>query len=137
MDFSERIFDMKIKGYCCSQIIMAMGLEDMGKENGELVAAMRGLCNGMEAGKACGTLSAVLCLIYLALPGRDADECREEFMCWFIDCFGGCDCDEITGGDPAKKLSICPSLVAGSYAKLYEVLFEDRLGCAFDGNPGR
>jgi hypothetical protein len=136
MDFSERIFDMKIKGYCCSQIIMAMGLEDMGRENCELVAAMRGLCNGMEEGKACGTLSAAACLICLALAGREADECREEFMAWFFDCFGGYDCDEITGGDPAKKISLCPSLVSASYAKLYEILFEDRLGGGFNDSPG-
>jgi hypothetical protein len=35
---NEDIFELKLHGYCCSQIIMELGLRKLGKENSDLVA---------------------------------------------------------------------------------------------------
>ena len=57
---NEEILDLKLKGYCCSQMIMEMGLRRLEKENEDLVSAMAGLCDGMWSGRVCGILSARL-----------------------------------------------------------------------------
>jgi hypothetical protein len=117
---------MKLKGYCCSQIIMALGLEDLGRENEDLIAAMGAFCNGMEEGKLCGTLAAAVALLFLVDARAAADGLRAEIMDWFFDCFGGYDCDEITGGNAMNRISICPGMVVQTYEKLQELL-EERL----------
>jgi hypothetical protein len=53
---NQDIFELKLHGYCCSQIIMELGLRKMEKENSDLIAAMAGLCNGLWQGKTCGLL---------------------------------------------------------------------------------
>ncbi|MDR3294654.1 MAG: C-GCAxxG-C-C family protein [Clostridiales Family XIII bacterium] len=122
MELNERLFEMKLKGYCCSRTIMALGLEDLGKENEDLIAAMGGFCNGMENGKLCGTLAAAVALLFL-VDARAADlELRAALMDWFYDQFGGYDCDEIINGDPTKKVTFCPGMVAETYRKLQDLL---------------
>ena len=51
----ERMMDLRMKGYCCSQIVMQMGLDHLGKENPDLIATSAGRCDGMYSGKTCGT----------------------------------------------------------------------------------
>ena len=62
----EKIFTLKMQNYCCSQIVMAIGLEKLGIENPQLIEAMAGLCEGVKCGSICGTASAAVCLMYLA-----------------------------------------------------------------------
>jgi hypothetical protein len=122
MEFNERLFDLKIKGYCCSQIIMALGIKDMGKENDDLIAAMGAFCVGLEEGKLCGTLAAAVCLLFIA-DGRAArDGLRGEIMDWFYDRFGGYDCDDIVRGNEMNKISVCPGMIAETYEKVCELL---------------
>ena len=72
----EKIFTLKMNGYCCSQIIMEIGLELMDRENPDLVEAMAGLCDGAKCGRICGVVSAANCLMYLA----DAKNAENEFI---------------------------------------------------------
>jgi hypothetical protein len=123
-DLAERVFELKLKGYCCSQIIMALGLEDLEKENDDLIAAMGGLCNGLEDGKLCGALAAAVCLLYLADPRTAQQGLRADLTDWFYDRFGGYDCDEITQGNPLNKIQICPGMILETYEMLRELLGE-------------
>lgn len=118
----DRIFELKMNGYCCSQIIMQMGLDHMGKENPDLIAAMRGLCNGLQEGKVCGTLSAAACLLFLADPERAATRLNLELLEWFYDAFGAIDCEELLEGDPMNKVAKCPMIVESTYKKVVELL---------------
>jgi hypothetical protein len=122
MDLNERIFDLKLKGYCCSQIIMALGLADLERENDDLIAAMGAFCNGLDEGKLCGTLAAAAALLSVADARAAETERRAVLMDWFYDRFGGYDCDDILQGNDMNKLAICPGMIAETYEKLSELL---------------
>lgn len=119
---NEEIFDLRLKGYCCSQIIMEMGLKRMDKENPDLIAAMAGLCNGFWVGKTCGIYSACLCLLYLA----DAEEASRynaaAFSDWFEDAFESTECDELLDNNPMNKIEKCPVMLEASFEKVSELL---------------
>ena len=115
-----RIMELKFKGYCCSQIIMQMGLEGLGKENIELVDAMAGLCHGMHSGKTCGTLSAAFCLMYLA-DKRQANTMCNELYDWFEELFGSTECDILLEGNPLNKAVLCKEIVEGTYLRLVDM----------------
>lgn len=119
---SERIFEFKLKGYCCSQIIMGLGLESLEKENDDLIRAMGGFCNGLEEGKLCGTLAAGVALLYMVDPKEANKELRSSLMDWFYDRFGGYECEEILEGNPMNKLEICPVMIEETYEMICELL---------------
>ncbi len=120
----SRIMELKFQGFCCSQIIMQMGLEGMGRENDDLIAAMAGLCDGMRRGNVCGTLSAAFCLLHL-IDGKQAGRLCDELYDWFEDSYGSVECDAILGGNPLNKAAICGDLVENTYKKLAEMLEEN------------
>jgi hypothetical protein len=125
----ERIFAYRLKGYCCSQIIMAMALEDMGRgENPDLIAAMGGFCDGLHEGRLCGTLAAAICVLYIAEPYEADRTLRAEIMDWFLDLYGSYECEEITGGKPLNKHSICPPMLVAVYERLLDIALEARMG---------
>jgi hypothetical protein len=118
MSIQERLFEQRLKNHCCSQTIMALSLEDLGKENEDLVQAMAAFCNGMGKGKICGTLAAAIAVLHVADPKGAVEQNQEELMDWFLDRFGGYDCEEIVHDDPLEKIRICPMLVEETYEQL-------------------
>ncbi|MDR1574282.1 MAG: C-GCAxxG-C-C family protein [Clostridiales Family XIII bacterium] len=122
MELNEKIFDLKLKGYCCSQIITALGLAQMEKENDDLIAAMGAFCVGLEEGKLCGTLAAAAALLFVADARAAGAELRAELMDWFYDRFGGYDCDDILQGNEMNKIAVCPGMITETYEKLCELL---------------
>ena len=118
----EKIFTLKMNGYCCSQIIMEIGLEKLGMENPQLVEAMAGLCDGVKCGKMCGAASAAVCLMYVADAKAAEDGMIQEYLDWFEESFGGLDCKELLGNDPMAKLDKCPMMVESTLVKLEELL---------------
>lgn len=118
----DRIFELRMNGYCCSQIIMQMGLLHVRKENPDLIAAMKGLCNGLQEGKVCGTLSAAACLLFLADPEGAALRLNLELLEWFYDSFEAYDCEELLAGNPMNKIAKCPMIVEETYKKIAELL---------------
>ncbi len=119
---NEEIFELKLHGYCCSQIIMEMGLRRMNKENPDLIAAMAALCNGFWRGKLCGIYSACLCLLYLADPD-EADRFNAGAFCdWFEDSFGNTECSALLDNDPMNKIEKCPAMIEASFTKVSELL---------------
>lgn len=119
---NEEILELKLKGYCCSQMIMEMGLRRLGKENEDLIAAMAGLCDGMRSGRACGILSAAICLLYLADPKEASQGLTEDLTDWFEDAFGAIDCEELIGNDPMGKVEKCPVMLESTFAMAAEML---------------
>lgn len=134
------------KGYCCSQILMLLALNEMGRENPDLVRSAAGLCNGLgDCSGPCGvyTGAAVVLGLYGG-KGTDAEEpvdvlpvMLEQLGDWFAEAtnpFGGSSCADILGGEcgqphPAR----CGSLVSGASARVREILVENGL----DPSQGR
>ena len=124
MDVKERVLMEKLKRHCCSESIMAMFLQDSGRENEELAKAMGAFCGGMRAGLVCGTLAAAICVIFVASESYEqaCDELRSEMMNWFLNRYGSYSCADIIDGDETRKITYCPIIVEETYCKLMEML---------------
>lgn len=118
----DRILDLNMQGYCCSQIIMQIGLDNLGKENTDLIVAMKALCNGLQEGKLCGCLTAASCVLYLADSERAATRLNTELMEWFDDTFGALDCNDLLEGNPLNKIEKCPMIIEATCKKLEDLL---------------
>lgn len=118
---NQEILELKLKGYCCSQIIMGLGLKRLNKENPDLIAAMAGLCNGMWMGKTCGIISAAVCLFYLADP-EQAGKNAEELLEWFEEHFESMECHALIGDNPLNKVEKCPLMLEASFQKIAEMM---------------
>jgi hypothetical protein len=71
-DTSLEVMRLAGGGYSCAQIVMALGLRVMGRENPDLVRAMGGLAMGAASGSVCGALTGGLCLLGVHLgKGQD------------------------------------------------------------------
>jgi len=119
---SQEILEYKLRGYCCSQIVMAMGLERLGKENKELVEAMGGLCFGMNQGRTCGIITAAMCLLQLADPVETEKRHAADFINWFEDVFGSAECRELLEGNPLNKAEKCPQMLDAAFKQISELL---------------
>lgn len=119
---NEKIFNYKLKGYCCSQIITAMGLEAMGKENPDYVQASAGLCFGLGRGRDCGIVAAAVCLMYLANPEDAHRGLADDFVDWFEATFDAMDCETLLDGNPLNKVEKCPMMLEASFTKLCELM---------------
>lgn len=119
---NQDILQYKLKGYCCSQIIMAMGLEKLGKENPDLIQATAGLCNGVWQEKICGTLSAGVCLLCLADPHEAGKTYISELVDWFEASFGNTECSALINGNPLAKTETCPMIIEATFTKISEML---------------
>lgn len=119
---NQEILELKLQGYCCSQIIMELGLRKLGKENPDLTAAMAGLCNGLWKEKTCGIYSAALCLFYLADPEGASRVHIGAFSDWFEDSFGELECAALLEGNPMSKVEKCPAMLDASFKKICELM---------------
>lgn len=140
MDIIDRIMELSRCGYFCSQILAILLLETLGKENKDFVKAMQGLNGGVGfSGGCCGCMTGGACIIsYLTGKGEDTEYEHEEhksslgeFTQWFTDemmvQFGGTDCRDITKGNPARRVEVCPQIIADTFMKCMEILSEKGL----------
>lgn len=136
-DSSLKIMQLSSQGYCCSQMMVMLALEDQGEENAPLVRAMSGLCQGVaHSGGMCGVISGGACVIGLyAAKGSEMEEEHEKFklmvselMDWFTELttaeYGGPTCDHITSGTHVPDIGICGSLIEKARSKVLEILAE-------------
>lgn len=138
-DISLRLLQHASSGLCCSQIMLALALEEQGRENHELVRAMAGLCNGLgDCSGQCGVLLGGLCLIsmHTAASGpQDPEDQRlpmllQTFADWFREelcaAYGGCSCAQILGpencGRPDQEK--CGGLLVAAYGRCLEIMVE-------------
>jgi len=138
MDESGRFIALRQQGYYCSQILLLLGLEMMGKDDPDLVRAMQGLAGGMGfSGELCGALTGGACLLGLytgkGTPEQTEDE-RLNFMVqdlvkWFKaeygQPYGGIRCEEIMAGNGQNINLRCPRMVEGVFQKVKELLVEN------------
>jgi len=136
-----RILQLSMAGYCCTQIMLIMALEEEEKENPDLVRAVNGLCNGIgNDQKTCGVLIGGIGILGLyAGKGTLREYSKDgysamirEFMEWFEDDFGSTDCIDLIGvtkfTDPDSDQSYmvkCGDLLTKSYLKIQEILLEN------------
>lgn len=135
-----KMFKLANSGYCCSQIMVIMYLEDNGIENVPLVKAMSGLCAGIGSqGKACGVLTGAACLFGI-FAGKGTDEetrddnlkkMIQEFTKWFENEFEYSECVDIITVDVLSDINQheaypvkCGSIIQKSYNKVNEILKE-------------
>lgn len=138
MDEMERIVELKQQGFYCSQIILLMGMDLLGKNNPDLVRSMNGLTHGLGySGEICGALTGGACLLGL-YAGKGAPEepedprvdfLVEDLVKWFkaeyIPRYGGIRCEEILRDVPRGQIARCPVLVIESFQKVKELLVEN------------
>ena len=127
MDTKERVLDGILNKYCCSENIMNLFLEDMGRapeERADLVKAMGAFCGGLREGLACGALCAAMAALFIA--EEDYDRAREDLgpdmMGWFKERFGAWNCAELLEGDESRRMTLCPVIVEETYDKLLDIL---------------
>ena len=130
-----RILELSQGGFCCSQILLMMGLEEKGTDNIDLIRAMGGLCGGVGgSGKNCGALTGGACLLSL-YTGRGAEDeadmpfsnlMMNQLIQWFDEeigsLYGGNDCVQILENNPMNRMERCPDLIEKVYEKVKEIL---------------
>lgn len=118
----DRIQELMFEGYCCSQIIMILGLEMLNKKNPDLITSIAGLCKGMGRGKTCGTLSAAYCLLTLVDPIQAQTTHIPALNQWFLDTFESTECEELVQNNPAVIATLCPELIRATFDKISEMM---------------
>nr|WP_321258332.1 DV_1555 family C-GCAxxG-C-C protein [uncultured Pseudodesulfovibrio sp.] len=145
-DTGLKMMELGGKGYCCSQIMVMLALDEMGRDNPDLIRAASGLCNGLgDCSGVCGvyTGAAVLLGLYGG-KGEDMEEpadvlplMLEELRDWFVDTtkhYGGTACKDILDGQCGQPdTTRCGGLVAATYARIREILVDNGL----DPSEGR
>ncbi len=129
MDLADRVKELSLQGYCCSQIIMLLGLEGLKKENPDMIEAMAGLCNGMHSGDVCGIITSACCLLALADRKKAASFMNEELLQWFSAEYGGAlasiRCSDILRGREHDKFNICPLMCEETFQKILSIMHEN------------
>lgn len=137
MDLFDRIMELSRYGYFCAQILAILMQDVTGEENPGLVKAMGGLNGGVGFSQGCcGCMTGGVCLIS-GFTGKGEDTGYDhpehkaamgEFTRWFEEEmtaeYGGIDCRDITGGNPAKRVEYCPQIIAATFEKCMEILDE-------------
>jgi len=147
-DTTQRILELHNEGFGCSQILLLLGLEALGRSNPGLIRAMSGLAGGVgSSGNLCGALTGGACLIGLYAGKGDAGEEEhdrfflmvDELVEWFVNKVGrpcgGINCVEI-GDCPlalATPLPRCCGIVLATWNKVGEILGENRISLAGGG----
>lgn len=133
-------FKLSTMGFCCSQIMVKLALEEEDKENTDLVRAMGGFCKGIAGKqKTCGVLTGGMGILGLYggkgsemdFQKRNYGVMMEEFITWFEEEFKSTDCIDLIGvynftdenneSYPVK----CGDILVKSYEKIREILFKN------------
>lgn len=137
-DLALRLFKLSSSGYCCSQIMLKLALDDEESRNDDLIRAAQGLCRGIaDTQKSCGILSGGIGVLGLyGAKGHDDEDANADFSqmvhayhTWFCAEFGSSECAELIGvrdfhsGDQSFK-PICAGMIQKAYVKVYEILLE-------------
>jgi len=120
------IHELTMKGYCCSQIMIMLGLEYLDQKNEQMVDAAAGLCLGMRTEKTCGILTGTVLMLTLIDKENALLYMIPEFVEWFEDeyaqKYGGINCCDILEGQPITKAIKCPDIMEKSLEKAKELL---------------
>lgn len=130
-----KMVELSQAGFFCSQILLIIGLEALGRDNPDVVRAMAGLNGGLGfCGKTCGALTGGACLIGLYAGKGTVEETEHNYLIdmvgqlvdWFEaevkEQYGGIDCEAILENNPANRMARCPQLVLKTLGKVEEIL---------------
>lgn len=138
-EIAFKVFKLSALGYCCTQIMLKMALDEEGSNNEDIIRSANGLCNGIGGRQStCGILIGGIMIIGLyAGKGRDDEYYKEnygdmvhEFTRWFEEEFESMDCIDIIGvnkfddGETSYMLK-CGHIIIKSYEKVIEILIEN------------
>lgn len=137
-DMAFRLFKLVNSGYCCTQIMVKMALDEEEKENEDLLRAVNGLCMGVgSTQKTCGVLTGGIAILGLyAGKGNDSEYPKEEYSSmvdefteWFESEFGSTECADIIGVCDVTDYTTnqkyrlkCGDTLIKSYEKIQEIL---------------
>ena len=120
-----RLHQLLLSGKCCSQALVALGLELRGETNPQLETAAAALCMGVRNGLTCGALTGAAMLLNLFDPETAMGQMIPELSQWFEEhygeAYGSPDCRSILEGNLANKTR-CPGMVENTYRKARELL---------------
>ncbi len=130
-----RMMQLSAEGFCCSQILIKLTLEDMGEDNIPLVRAMAGLCEGFGTGELCGVASGAACVMALyaakGSPEEQTLDCYPLLLAQFMDWFkgsstswGGIRCDDIIAFHGGKKPEVCGGILQRARETILAILAE-------------
>lgn len=136
-----QVLKLSMAGYCCTQIMLKMALDEEEKENIDLLRAVNGLCNGIgNMQKTCGVLTGGIAILGLyagkgeeqAYPKKGFTSMIDEFIEWFESDFQSTNCRDIIGVTEFKDesndqgyLVKCGDILGKSYNKVKEILTEN------------
>ncbi|SMP51883.1 DVU_1555 family C-GCAxxG-C-C protein [Anoxynatronum buryatiense] len=141
-----KMFQLVNAGFCCTQVMMKLALEEEEKENEDLIRAVGGLCKGIGGRqKTCGVLTGGIAIIGLyagkgnvaEYPQSNYGSMVEDYINWFEEVFKSLECMDIIGVHnftdhennvyPLK----CGDILVKSYVKLQEILkdYDYEYGC--------
>ena len=127
-DAAREIVRLSQEGYCCSQIMVQMGLDAMGDDNPQLLDAVKGLCGGLYSGMICGTLTGAACLLSLYDKEKAKSYMIPKLVEWFNETYtklyGGIRCDCIIDGNPMTRMERCPKIMEETFEKCRSLLAE-------------
>ena len=126
MDAKERVLNKRAAGYCCSETVMSLCLEDLGRNpdsDRDLIKSMGAYCGGLHEGLSCGALCAAVAVLWIVEddPIKAHDEIGPEMMAWFQERFGSWNCADLLDGDESWMMTLCPIIMEDTYLKVREM----------------
>ena len=122
-DLMEQVL---MRGVCCSEALVRLGLALRGEENETFALASAGLCDGLHGGHLCGALTGGALLLAMFDRPFAARSMIPELTGWFDDIYGmeygSMNCEDITGGDAHRKVEVCRPLIRAVGDKCVELL---------------
>ena len=106
--------------------LVQLGLEHMGQENPQLLAAASGLCSGVRNSLLCGALTGAACMANILDPENANAVIVPELAEWFAaemgELYGGANCADILSGNPGNRKARCAAVIEMTYLKTKEIL---------------
>lgn len=137
-DIAFRAFKLASCGFCCTQIMIKLALDDEENENNDLIRALNGFCMGIGGNqKTCGVLTGGIAILGLyAGKGNEMEFAHEnfnhmvnEYVEWFENEFNSTECMDIIGVYSFKDeksnenyMIKCGDILLKSYEKAQEIL---------------
>ena len=140
-EWAFQMFKLVNAGYCCTQVMMKMVLDEEGKENEDLIRAVSALCMGVgSTQKVCGVLTGGFAILGLyAGKGKDTEyqkpeysDMVDEYREWFEAEHGSTECSDLIGVCTMKDYLTnqeyrlkCGDLMRKGYEKIQSILTEN------------
>jgi len=122
----KRLKELLVEGKCCAVALVQVALESVGEKNDRLLQAVSGLCGGVQSGLVCGALTGAACMLNVLDPKNANAHMIPDLADWFVEKvkeeYGGVQCNDILGGDPARRTTRCPELIVATYLMAKEIM---------------